>query len=69
MAGTPFTSADTLNYFADGNAIHSEFDKTQGAAQIYIDANHDKSFEAASDLVIQVTGLKSNLVISDFHFL
>jgi VCBS repeat-containing protein len=67
LKAKPFTSGDVAGYFADGNAIHFEKQTTTVSAQIYIDANKDGSFEAASDIVIHLDHSKgvTNL---DFQF-
>ncbi len=66
----PFTSASVVGYFADGNAVHVESDAaiTARSAQIYIDANHNGNFDAASDIVIHVDGFKPAFTIKDFQF-
>jgi hypothetical protein len=63
-----FTTASTIGYFSDGNGVHSEMDKKAQTAQIYIDVNHDGNFDVATDMVIHLDGLKSNLVTADFQF-
>jgi VCBS repeat-containing protein len=65
---TQFTSADVVGYFADGNSVHSEIDKKAAEVQIYVDVNHNGNFDAASDMVIHLLGVKVNLVTADFHF-
>jgi VCBS repeat-containing protein len=65
-----FTSGDVAGYFADGNVIHVETQKTATAFnnQIYVDANKDGSFEAASDLVIHLDGKTGAAIVTDFTF-
>jgi len=67
LKAKPFTSGDVAGYFADGNVVHFEKQTTTVSAQIYIDANKDGSFEAASDIVIHLDHSKgvTNL---DFQF-
>jgi hypothetical protein len=62
-----FTASDAAGYFSDGNAVHVE-QAANGSAQVYVDANHSGSFEAASDLVVHLDHLAQALVISDFQF-
>jgi VCBS repeat-containing protein len=67
-----FTSSDVAGYFADGNAIHIETQKTGIATnplvqQIYVDVNHNGNFDAATDLVIHMDNSKGVTSV-DFQF-
>jgi hypothetical protein len=66
--GTGFTSTDVAGYFSDGNVVHTEKQASTNSEQIYIDANKDGSFEAASDIVIHLSNFTQGLTNLDFQF-
>jgi Ca2+-binding RTX toxin-like protein len=71
--GSGFTAVDTPGYFSAlgaGVVVNAE-KMVVGATtteRIYVDANHDGSFELASDLVIQLDNFAKGLTNLDFHF-
>jgi len=52
-----FATTDTTNFF-NGNAVAVATDGNN--TRVYVDANHDGSFNLAHDLVVQVTGVHVN---------
>jgi hypothetical protein len=60
---TTFTSIPTEGGPFGGNAVAK-----LGANTVYVDTNSDGKYNAATDLVFEITGSTANLDVTDFIF-